>query len=194
MEFSENILQETRLGHPHLNPSMLNLGVTRAIGDFYFKHDEFCHGKKSGLSAEPEIIKVPLTTDHAFLLLASDGKFVLQRCRYIENYEKLFIIFLEFFEFSPKKNSSFLDNKNCGKFMEFSWKNLKYGRILGCSFDTSSYQLYSATRGEGPRCHMQSTSRTCREKSYGRQHDSVIGQIEKFRGSTESQSDDINKL
>ncbi|PRP86221.1 protein phosphatase 2C [Planoprotostelium fungivorum] len=80
------IFKESRLGHPHLNPALLNLGVTRAIGDFYFKQEEFCHGKTSGLIAEPEIIQVPLTTDHSFLLLASDGFWDVVSTRQAINY------------------------------------------------------------------------------------------------------------
>ncbi|PRP82609.1 protein phosphatase 2C [Planoprotostelium fungivorum] len=67
------VIKDGRLGHPIWNASLINLGVTRAIGDFYFKQDEWTEGKASGLSAEPEITTIQLTTDDCFLLLASDG-------------------------------------------------------------------------------------------------------------------------
>jgi len=67
------VIQNGRLGHPLWNPCVVHIGVTRAIGDFYFKSHEWTQGKLSGLIAEPEIVKVPLTTDDTFLLIASDG-------------------------------------------------------------------------------------------------------------------------
>eukprot|EP01117_Protostelium_nocturnum_P005600 TRINITY_DN2021_c0_g1_i3.p1 TRINITY_DN2021_c0_g1~~TRINITY_DN2021_c0_g1_i3.p1 ORF type:complete len:369 (+),score=109.56 TRINITY_DN2021_c0_g1_i3:651-1757(+) len=68
-----NIYKDIRLGHPGLNSAYCNLGVTRAFGDFLFKDERFCNGKKSGLNAEPEIQKIPLTTEDYFLFMASDG-------------------------------------------------------------------------------------------------------------------------
>lgn len=67
------IVKDQRLGHPLWNPHLINIGVTRAFGDFYFKQKEWTDGKPSGLTAEPEIVQLPLTTDDYFLLLASDG-------------------------------------------------------------------------------------------------------------------------
>jgi len=63
----------TRLGHPVWNPHYVNIGVTRAIGDFYFKSQEYVAEKHSGLSAVPSIIKWELTADDQFVLIASDG-------------------------------------------------------------------------------------------------------------------------
>eukprot|EP01117_Protostelium_nocturnum_P004776 TRINITY_DN1732_c0_g1_i1.p1 TRINITY_DN1732_c0_g1~~TRINITY_DN1732_c0_g1_i1.p1 ORF type:complete len:544 (+),score=152.38 TRINITY_DN1732_c0_g1_i1:293-1924(+) len=80
------VYKDSRLGHPHLNSSLLNLGVTRAIGDFYFKQEEYCQGKPSGLIAVPEIRKIPLTTDDSFLLLASDGFWDVVSTRQAINY------------------------------------------------------------------------------------------------------------
>jgi len=67
------VICENRLGHPLWNPNFIHIGVTRAIGDFYFKLDEWCKGKQSGLIAEPDIKKWQLTGDDFFILLASDG-------------------------------------------------------------------------------------------------------------------------
>lgn len=67
------IVKDQRLGHPLWNPHLINIGVTRAFGDFYFKQKEWTDGKPSGLTADPEIVQLPLTTDDYFLLLASDG-------------------------------------------------------------------------------------------------------------------------
>jgi serine/threonine protein phosphatase PrpC len=65
----------TRLGHPIWNPQLINIGVTRAIGDIYFKHNTYTEGKLSGLIAEPEINKITLTKNDLFFLIASDGKY-----------------------------------------------------------------------------------------------------------------------
>jgi len=65
--------REPRLGHPVWNPTYVNLGVTRAIGDFYFKNKEFLGEKKSGLIAMPKITRWNLTTADEFVLIASDG-------------------------------------------------------------------------------------------------------------------------
>jgi len=62
-----------RLGHPVWNASYVNLGVTRAIGDLYFKDTEYVQNKKSGLIAVPDIVKRELTQQDQFLLLCSDG-------------------------------------------------------------------------------------------------------------------------
>jgi len=62
-----------RLAHPVWNPQYVNLGVTRAIGDLYFKDTSFVKNKISGLIAEPSITKWELTDDDRFLLIASDG-------------------------------------------------------------------------------------------------------------------------
>eukprot|EP01117_Protostelium_nocturnum_P016547 TRINITY_DN6571_c0_g1_i1.p1 TRINITY_DN6571_c0_g1~~TRINITY_DN6571_c0_g1_i1.p1 ORF type:complete len:542 (-),score=143.93 TRINITY_DN6571_c0_g1_i1:154-1779(-) len=78
--------KEDRLGHPDWNPKMVNLGITRAFGDFYFKWDEYTAGKPSGLIIEPEIVSIPLTTDDSFLLLASDGFWDVITTRQAINY------------------------------------------------------------------------------------------------------------
>jgi len=62
-----------RLAHPVWNPRLVNIGVTRAIGDFFFKGEEYIGSKKSGLIATPSIVEWELTSDDTFLLLASDG-------------------------------------------------------------------------------------------------------------------------
>jgi len=62
-----------RIGHPCWNASIINLGVSRSIGDLYFKNEEYVGEKKSGLIAVPSVTKHELTVDDSFLLVASDG-------------------------------------------------------------------------------------------------------------------------
>jgi len=62
-----------RLGHPNWNPNFVNIGVTRAIGDLYFKSRKFLDNKVSGLTAIPTISKWVLTVNDQFLIIASDG-------------------------------------------------------------------------------------------------------------------------
>jgi len=62
-----------RLGHPVWNSDYVNIGVTRAIGDFYFKSREYIAEKQSGLIAIPSITKRKITPDDQFVLIASDG-------------------------------------------------------------------------------------------------------------------------
>jgi protein phosphatase 1L len=62
-----------RLAHPTWNPNFVNLGVTRAIGDIYFKHSDYIGDKTSGLIAVPSVKKWNLTNDDEFMVLASDG-------------------------------------------------------------------------------------------------------------------------
>jgi len=66
-------IHKERLAHPVWNPGYMNIAVTRAIGDLYFKSEEYTDGKASGLIAEPEINKYELTTEDEFIILASDG-------------------------------------------------------------------------------------------------------------------------
>merc|ERR1711920_920457 len=51
-----------RLGHPKINPQVLSLSVTRAIGDLFFKDDSYTEGQASGLTAEPYIKLVEMNT------------------------------------------------------------------------------------------------------------------------------------
>ena len=62
-----------RLTHPLWNPTMINLGVTRALGDFYFKSKKYVEDKESGLICDPSITTVFLKASDNFLLIASDG-------------------------------------------------------------------------------------------------------------------------
>lgn len=64
---------DDRLAHPIWNPKLINIGVTRALGDQYFKDETYTLGKQSGLIATPEITKFPLTNEDRFILLATDG-------------------------------------------------------------------------------------------------------------------------
>jgi len=62
-----------RLGHPAWNPTLVNIGVTRAIGDYFFKNEEYVGKRQSGLIAVPSIKKWNLTPEDQFLVIASDG-------------------------------------------------------------------------------------------------------------------------
>jgi len=62
-----------RLGHPAWNPALVNIGVTRAIGDFFFKNQEYVGQKQSGLISTPSIKKWDLSPEDQFLIIASDG-------------------------------------------------------------------------------------------------------------------------
>jgi len=62
-----------RLAHPTWNPTLVNIGVTRAIGDYFFKNEEYVGTKQSGLIALPSIKKWNLTPQDQFLVIASDG-------------------------------------------------------------------------------------------------------------------------
>lgn len=102
------VLQNERLGHPHLNPNLVNIAVTRSFGDFMFKMAEHTDGKPSGLIAEPDIISVPLTTDDYFLLLASDGEFS-QNLQFVHSFsleirEKKNLFFFVFAKSFKKEN------------------------------------------------------------------------------------------
>jgi len=73
VEACGGVLTHNRLGHPVWNPRIMNIAVTRAFGDAYFKLEEYTGGKSSGLIAEPSIHSFDLTPDIEFLLIASDG-------------------------------------------------------------------------------------------------------------------------
>jgi len=62
-----------KLCHPLWNPSVINLGVTRAIGDLYFKLGKYTDGKPTGLIATPSIKETIVSKGDEFLLLATDG-------------------------------------------------------------------------------------------------------------------------
>merc|ERR1712176_1177244 len=65
-----------RLGHPKINPQVLSLSVTRAIGDLFFKDDSYTDGQASGLIAEPYITSVEVGAKditEQFILIGCDG-------------------------------------------------------------------------------------------------------------------------
>ncbi|GET92313.1 protein phosphatase 2c-like protein [Leishmania tarentolae] len=62
-----------RVGHPHLNPRMCSLAVSRAVGDAGFKLAEYTNGKPSGIIAVADTAEVLLAKEDAFLILACDG-------------------------------------------------------------------------------------------------------------------------
>jgi len=70
---SGGVIIHGRLAHPNLNPELVSLAVSRAIGDSTYKNPTFTDGKPSGLIAEPEIEKVSLIGDDQFIILACDG-------------------------------------------------------------------------------------------------------------------------
>ncbi len=43
------------------------------MGDILFKHDDFTHGKPSGLSGEPFVMEQALSADDLFVIVACDG-------------------------------------------------------------------------------------------------------------------------
>lgn len=65
-----------RLGHPKINPQVLSLSVSRAIGDIFFKDTKYTDGLTSGLTAEPYITSVEVCAKgvrEQFLLIGCDG-------------------------------------------------------------------------------------------------------------------------
>lgn len=65
-----------RLGHPKINPQVLSLSVSRAIGDIFFKDSKYTDGLVSGLIAEPYITSVEVCAKDVleqFLLIGCDG-------------------------------------------------------------------------------------------------------------------------
>eukprot|EP00796_Vickermania_ingenoplastis_P007278 gene7278-5122_t len=62
-----------RVGHPKFNPSVVSLGVTRAIGDAGFKLEEYTDGKPSGVIAVPEVKSTKLSPEDEFLVIGCDG-------------------------------------------------------------------------------------------------------------------------
>lgn len=73
VENEGGVVAKQRLFHPLWNGDMVNLGITRSIGDAYFKLGKYTDGKPSGLTAEPDIAEVSLKQGDEFLILASDG-------------------------------------------------------------------------------------------------------------------------
>lgn len=57
-----------RLAHPLLNPEVLTLGITRAVGDMFFKYPT-----ASGLIATPDIQELEITVEDEFIVIATDG-------------------------------------------------------------------------------------------------------------------------
>mmetsp|Transcript_57889 Transcript_57889/g.152424 ORF Transcript_57889/g.152424 Transcript_57889/m.152424 type:complete len:333 (-) Transcript_57889:73-1071(-) len=65
-----------RLGHPKINPQVLSLSISRAIGDLFFKDEKYTDGHASGLIAEPHIASVEVGREEVtaqFLLIGCDG-------------------------------------------------------------------------------------------------------------------------
>eukprot|EP01116_Phalansterium_solitarium_P000287 TRINITY_DN10188_c0_g1_i1.p1 TRINITY_DN10188_c0_g1~~TRINITY_DN10188_c0_g1_i1.p1 ORF type:complete len:598 (-),score=153.41 TRINITY_DN10188_c0_g1_i1:377-2170(-) len=62
-----------KLCHPVWNPSMINLGVTRAIGDLFFKKPEYTEQKATGLTATPWLQEALLRDIDDFIVVATDG-------------------------------------------------------------------------------------------------------------------------
>merc|ERR1712232_676989 len=65
-----------RLAHPSINPQVMSLAVSRAIGDLCFKDEKYTNGRPSGLIADPYIAAVELASiadADEFLIIACDG-------------------------------------------------------------------------------------------------------------------------
>lgn len=65
-----------RLAHPKINPQVLSLSVSRAIGDLFFKDEGYTGGQASGLTAEPYITSAEVCgsgLQEQFLLIGCDG-------------------------------------------------------------------------------------------------------------------------
>jgi len=63
-----------RVAHPVINPAVMSIAVSRAIGDYGFKAAEFTGNKPSGLVAEPFMKELILRPDaHQFCIIACDG-------------------------------------------------------------------------------------------------------------------------
>lgn len=65
-----------RLGHPQINPQVLSISVSRAIGDLFFKDKKYTEGKESGLTADPYITCEAVAqpgVEEQFLLIGCDG-------------------------------------------------------------------------------------------------------------------------
>jgi len=68
------VIYHDRVGHPVIHPSFLSIAVSRAIGDWGFKNDNFTKGRPSGIIADPYITHLVLQpNDHRFAILACDG-------------------------------------------------------------------------------------------------------------------------
>eukprot|EP01087_Luapelamoeba_hula_P010075 TRINITY_DN2651_c0_g1_i1.p1 TRINITY_DN2651_c0_g1~~TRINITY_DN2651_c0_g1_i1.p1 ORF type:complete len:411 (+),score=83.96 TRINITY_DN2651_c0_g1_i1:81-1313(+) len=67
-------LYRDRVAHPVLNPMVMSIAVSRAIGDYGFKAGEFTSNKPSGLVADPYLNSLTLRRNkHHFCIIACDG-------------------------------------------------------------------------------------------------------------------------
>jgi serine/threonine protein phosphatase PrpC len=73
VENEGGIIEENRLYHPSWNGALVNLGLTRSIGDLFFKDERYTGKRASGLTAEPSVGKVLLRLSDEFVIVASDG-------------------------------------------------------------------------------------------------------------------------
>lgn len=73
VENEGGLIENNRLFHPVWNGELVNLGLTRSMGDLYFKDESFTGGRVSGLTAEPSIGRVLLRVCDEFVIIASDG-------------------------------------------------------------------------------------------------------------------------
>jgi serine/threonine protein phosphatase PrpC len=67
------IVYHKRLGHLNWNPAIVSIGLTRAIGDIFYKHEKFTSGKQTGLISIPDVTQVQLTEAEQFLIIGCDG-------------------------------------------------------------------------------------------------------------------------
>lgn len=73
VENDGGVIVRSRVHHPSWNGQMVNIEITRSLGDAYFKAYEFTKGLCSGIISEPDVCTVVLRSGDEFLLVASDG-------------------------------------------------------------------------------------------------------------------------
>ncbi len=73
VENEGGVISKNRLHHPSWNGELVNIALTRSIGDLFFKDARFLGRAWSGLSSKPSIASVLLRLSDQFLIVASDG-------------------------------------------------------------------------------------------------------------------------
>ncbi len=63
-----------------------SIGVTRAIGDVFFKDPKFVNDKLTGLISEPAIKEITLIDKDQFLIIACDGVWNVLRYQTVVNF------------------------------------------------------------------------------------------------------------
>lgn len=92
-----------RLCHTKWNPNLVNIAVTRALGDIFFKLEEFTDSKPTGLSAQPFINQQSVLNADEFLVLASDGLWQFMK------FQDVYFFIKEKLQTMNKKDSNVLN-------------------------------------------------------------------------------------